>query len=269
MTLCRKRARLLLAAAATLLLTLLPSATTSAATLPNGLTAFCSRVAQTNVPPYPPEAIFASSGAMMACFGPQPNRGGVPLSTPTGSTATSTSSTASGSTTTGSTKNVDAADPQEDVSQNGTRAYGQSEESVAASGPYVVEAWNDSTFFFQPCPDPTGHFKEEATGLGFSSDGGKTFADLGGLPNDDCANARYYGDPSVEAYQAGGNTYFYISSLYLNFTTGESDIAMDACQASGATLTCNTTPTKVASGEPFCVFLDIEFASIDQERGFY
>jgi len=139
---------------------------------------------------------------------------------------------------------------------------------VAASGPYVVEAWNDSTGFLEVGCGPTVMYKEELTGLGFSSDGGKTFTDLGGLPNNDC-NSRYFGDPSVEAYQAGGNTYFYVSSLYIDGTTGESDIAMDACQASGTTLTCNSQPTIVAKGVPGCDFLDKDFASIDQQRGFY
>jgi hypothetical protein len=108
-------------------------------------------------------------------------------------------------------------------------------------------------------------FKEELTGLGFSSDGGKTFTDLGGLPNNDC-NYRYFGDPSVEAYTAGGKTYFYVISLYINLTTGESDLAMDPCLASGTMLTCNSTPTRVATGGPFD-FLDKEFLSIDQARG--
>ena len=78
-------------------------------------------------------SIQASSGAQMYCFGPQQNGPG---------TVSPTSSTFG--------SNVNAASTSEDVSPNGTRAYGQSEESVAASGSYVVEAWNDSTGFFSP-----------------------------------------------------------------------------------------------------------------------
>jgi hypothetical protein len=108
-------------------------------------------------------------------------------------------------------------------------------------------------------------FKEELTGYGFSSNGGGSFTDEGGLPNDCTSGFRYEGDPTVETYSAGGSTYFYIASLYINFNTGQSDLAMDACQA-GATLTCNP-PTIIASGVPQCDFLDKEFMTVDQQRG--
>jgi hypothetical protein len=270
MALRRAQLRLLLVGVGLLIVALAPGATTSAGAAPTGLTAFCSRVAKTNVGPFPANPLFVSSGAMMVCFGPQASQGGVALSTgsaPTSTRASTSSTTTSPGTSSGSTKNVDAANTSEDITSGGTRAYGQSEESIAASGPFVVDAWNDATGFFEgTCGPPM--YKEELTGLGFSSDGGKSFTDLGGLPNNDC-NSRYEGDPSVEAYQVGGSTYFYISSLYINFATGESDIAMDACQASGATLACNSQPTIVAKGVPGCDFLDKDFASIDQQRGFY
>ena len=41
-------------------------------------------------------------------------------------------------------RNVDAASPAEDVSPAGVPAEGQEETSIAAAGPYVVEAWNDA-----------------------------------------------------------------------------------------------------------------------------
>src|SRR2546429_9883376 len=69
--------------------------------------------------------------------------------------------------------NVDAANPQEDISPAGVSAHGQSETSIAAAGPYVVEAWNDATGFVSACGAPAN--KEELTGFGFSADGGKTF----------------------------------------------------------------------------------------------
>src|SRR5205814_2466567 len=163
---------------------------------------------------------------------------------------------------------VDSADPHEDVTASGTQAYGQSETAVAATGQYVVEAWNDATALLSLCPSPM--YKEEVTGYGFSSDGGQSFTDLGGLPNDDCASGfRYFGDPSVEAYSFNGTAYFYISSLYINLTTGQSEIALDACIASGTTLSCSTTPTIVASSDiamAGCDLLDKDFMTVDPVR---
>jgi hypothetical protein len=164
------------------------------------------------------------------------------------------------------------------VSPSGVRAYGQSETSLAATGPYVVEAWNDSTSFFSTCPSPS--FKEEGTGLGFSADGGKSFTDLGGLPNADCTVNIYEGDPSVVAYTAGGSSYFYISSLFDSPTgLGGSYIAMTACKVTGAgkaaTLSCGQPITMASSSActtipdvgQVCNFLDKEFMSVDPARG--
>jgi hypothetical protein len=105
---------------------------------------------------------------------------------------------------------ITAGSPAEDVTRGGARAYGQSGTPIAASGPYVVEAWNDATGHFTACPSP----KAQITGLGFSSDGGKTFTDLQGLPDARCSRDIYWEDPSVVAYRAGGHTYLYISSLF-------------------------------------------------------
>src|SRR5215470_16292974 len=113
----------------------------------------------------------------------------------------------------GTPANVDAASPAEDITPAGLRAYGQSNVSIAASGRYVVEAWNDTTALFTTCPSP----KAQVTGLGFSSDGGKTFTDLTGLPDARCSQDNYQGYPSVVAYRAGGHTYFYISSMFGNY----------------------------------------------------
>lgn len=205
----------------------------------------------------------ASAGAQMFCFGPQTNGAAAPRP--------------SLSPLTPAPGNVNAANPNEDVSPSGVRAYGQSETSVAAAGPYVVEAWNDATGFFASCPSP--QYKEELTGLGFSSNGGKSFLDLGGLPNINCGADLYEGDPSVEAYQVGGRTYFYISSLFdAPSGLGASKIALDACEVIGtgsrATLSCSQ-PVTVAvsstcetfSGYKFCGFLDKDFLSIDPTHG--
>ena len=204
----------------------------------------------------------ASAGAQAFCFGAPGNTAGTPRAAavphPAGSPAP---------------RNVDAASFAEDVNPAGVRAYGQSEVSVAAAGRYVVEAWNDSTTFFTYCG--AAQNKEEGTGFGFSADGGKTFTDLGGLPNANCRNYLYGGDPSVAAYRVGGRTYFYISSLY-NSTAGSgtSQIAMDACEVAGtgsrATLSCgqpviigNSTFCRTVGKTLECDFLDKDFIAVD------
>jgi hypothetical protein len=209
----------------------------------------------------------ASAGARMFCFGPE-------HVTPHPNLRIGRALTASA--------NVDAASFAEDVSPAGVQAGGQSETSIAASGPYVVEAWNDSTGFFSSCGSPMS--KEELTGFGFSSDGGKSFTDLGGLPNSQCNKDVYGGDPSVAAYVVGGSTYFYISSLFNSVTgSGPSLIALDACKVIGsgstATLSCGQ-PIIVGSStqcqrfkigpnqfQLFCSFVDKDFIAIDPAHG--
>lgn len=171
--------------------------------------------------------------------------------------------------------NADAANPAEDVSPAKAQFYGQSETSIAALGSFVVEAWNDSTGFGTQCPAPQS--KEELTGFGFSSDGGATFTDQGGVPNPACSTTGYFtfGDPSVEVWRHGNNTYFYISSLYNNpfDPTAPSELAINACLASGTTISCGP-PVVAAQGGcsttpkgTFCAdFLDKEFLAIDANR---
>jgi hypothetical protein len=205
----------------------------------------------------------ASSGAQMACFGPQAT--GTTRSTfKLPSTRASILAGATGNSFT--TSNVDAGNPAEDQT-NGTQAYGQSETSIAAAGQYVVEAWNDSTGFFAPPCSPS--YKDQATGLGFSSDGGQTFTDLGGLPNVNCSSSVFQGDPSVEVLVSGGSTYFYISSLFFDATNDAEKIAMDVCQVvpgTPASLSCNPTPIIIANPGLFG-FDDKDFLSIDATRG--
>ena len=240
---------------------LLVSATGASAQHPNH--PVCQKIAN--------HQLQASAGAQIYCFGPQPSGPARPFSSvllPN----TSVSGPVSGDTF-GKT-NLDAANPLEDQN-NGTQAYGQSETSIAAAGPYVVEAWNDASGFFAPCPSPNN--KEEFTGFAFSSDGGSTFTDMGGLPNADC-NFRFGGDPSVEVYQVGGNTYFYISSIFTPLTIPANDIAITACQVlpgSPATLSCGQPIVAATSsecvtpvpGSTFCSFLDKDFLSIDPAHG--
>jgi hypothetical protein len=204
----------------------------------------------------------ASSAAQMYCFGAQkPSRTqlsvGPAVSAP---------------------RNVNAASFAEDVSPAGTRGYGQSEESIAAAGRFVVEAWNDSTTFFSTCG--AKHFKEEGTGLAFSVNGGRTFRDLGGLRNPGCHVRLYAGDPSVVSYVAGGHTFFYVFSLYLPATfSGQTHIAFDPCEVMGSGSTAHLhcgRPVVAASSTQcgrfrhhfsFCSFLDKDFATVDPARG--
>lgn len=212
-----------------------------------------------------------SSGAEMYCHGPRAivkpgpdtRRAGVPQGP-------------------GAGPNVDAARVSEDVSEAGVPAQGQSETSIAAAGPYVVEAWNDATTFVSNCPSAMS--KEEGTGLGFSANGGKSFTDLGGLPNRNCRKYLYSGDPSVAAYRVGGRTYFYISSLYLPVNgLGPTKVAFDACKVVGsgssATLSCGQPVVSASSSQcqlfrvhkklrvGFCSFLDKDFIAVDPARG--
>jgi len=213
------------------------------------------------------KSIQASQGAQMFCFGPR--------STSSAQGRSTSTNIASNGPSFGS--NVNAADPQEDVTPSGVQVHGQSEVSVAASGPYVVEAWNDGTGFFAPCGSPNN--KEELTGFGFSTDGGKTFTDLGGLPNSNCDTSRIEGDPSVEVYTVGGATYFYISSIFIPFNIPENALSVTACKVNGsgstATLSCSQPIVAAISSDCvdfgggffFCSFLDKEFLSIDPVRG--
>src|SRR5262249_30155586 len=182
----------------------------------------------------------------------------------------------------GAPRNVNAASFAEDVTPSGVQADGQSEGSIGASRQDIARAGEDPTRVFSS--GPSAMSKEELTGLGFSANGGRSFTDLGGLPNAQCTKDVYQGDPSVAAYRVGGNTYFYIASLF-NSPTGRglSKIAMDACKVVGAgshaTLTCgqpivigsstqcrkeNIGPHKTAL---FCSFTDKDFLTIDPARG--
>ena len=220
-----------------------------------------------------PGQLGASSGARMFCFGPQSTNAARTLRSPSLTASTSTKSSA-GSFNFG--PNVDAATPAEDITPSGVSIQGQSEVSIAAAGPYVVEAWNDGTGFFAPCGSPQN--KEELTGFGFSNNGGASFIDLGGLPNANCDTSRIEGDPSVEVYQVGGKTYFYISSIFIPFLVPENALSVTACQVVGsgssATLACGQPIVAPISSDcesfddfTFCSFLDKEFLSIDPVNG--
>ena len=223
-------------------------------------TPFCKAL---NNPQLNPNGQIYSAGGQMYCFGLQRNGSTVPTSSP--SLAASIIA------------NVDAASTSEDVAPNGTQAYGQSETSIAAVDQYVVEGWNDATGFVSPCPSPNN--KESGTGFGFSNNGGNSFVDMGGIPNDNCASFVSAGDPSVEAWEYQGTHYFYISYLYPSATgLGANNLGLTACKVAGsgtsATLECGQPIIAATSSQcistpagTVCSFLDKDFLSIDPQRG--
>jgi hypothetical protein len=252
-TFARRFSLFLSGAMALLIVTLIPVTANAQTKKPMGIgTTFCKNLYNPSL--NPTGKIHASQGAQMYCFGSQLTFANRPqiLASPTSKI-----------------KNVDAANPSEDISPNGTLAYGQSETSIAAADQYVVEAWNDATAFFAPCPSPKS--KEEGTGFGFSNNKGASFTDLGGLPNANCASSLYEGDASVETWEFQGQHYFYISSLFA--TINGLEVAVTACQVIGsgtsATLECGQ-PTVVATsptGSGGFSSLDKDFATIDPLRG--
>ncbi|GAC1456470.1 MAG: hypothetical protein PVSMB2_09790 [Ktedonobacteraceae bacterium] len=213
--------------------------------------------------------LWASTALRMWCNPPSPTGTSTPTVTP--------------ARTFGS--NVNAANPAEDISPSGVRGYGQSETSIAAIGPYVVEAWNDVTAFVTTlCPAPLN--KEEATGFAFSTNGGTSFVDQGGPPNANCTTHILAGDPSVEAWSSGGSSYFYISSLYFPIFSSSGSapdtrafVAINACNVRGtgvgAVLRCGQPVLAASStecqlsqgGRSFCSFLDKPYLSIDPQHG--
>lgn len=156
-------------------------------------------------------------------------------------------------------KNVDAANPNEDL------APGQSETAIAAAGNLVMSAWNDASGFFLL---PTTN---SLTGVGFSRDGGAIFQDLGGLPNDNF-NQQWGGDPSVVAIDGG--KFFIVSSLYepIGYNCYPSGSSQSAVAVSVAAVTGKgvffSNPIVVASGGDACTFgqtsfLDKDFMTYD------
>jgi len=236
---------------ALLLFTLMPTSAKAAGVRANH--PFCQHLGKT---------IQASSGAQISCFGAQFNGGGEPFRAGIAVAGTNAFRAS-----------VNAANLPEDISPGGVRAFGQSETSIAAAGPYVVEAWNDATQFFSaPCAPQS---KDQGTGFGFSNNGGLTFKDLGGLPNSKCMTSITAGDPSVEVYQVGGKTFFYITSIFIPFTIPENALSVTTCQVVGsgssAKLSCSDPQIMAISSQcdaahTFCSFLDKDFLTIDPGR---
>jgi hypothetical protein len=99
--------------------------------------------------------------------------------------------------------NVPVNNPAEDVVlPNGTGRFTQSETSTAvANDGTVVVAFNDTEETF-------GNIftrDEHVTGYAYSTDGGKTFTDAGGLPESDAGDG---GDPILAVNRSNGHVYF-------------------------------------------------------------
>ncbi len=168
-------------------------------------------------------------------------------------------------------RNVDANNPQGDL------AAGQSETAISAVGSTVVAAWNDATGFFV---SPSTDRRASLTGVGLSTDGGRTFRDLTGLHNNR-PNQQVFGDPTIAAIDAH---HFAIGSLYLPSNFFDCSTGPARFQLSVEILTVSATgaaslglPVVAADGGDFCpllnrmpkqtpnlAFLDKEWLSYDQ-----
>jgi hypothetical protein len=103
--------------------------------------------------------------------------------------------------------NVDANDPNKDL------AAGQSETAIAAqfrtgAPALVMAAWNDATAL--AVTDSTDR-RGSLTGVSVSGDGGRSFHDLIGLPNNN-VDQQWAGDPVVASLRDGRD--FVVGSLY-------------------------------------------------------
>jgi hypothetical protein len=146
--------------------------------------------------------------------------------------------------------NVDANDPQRDL------AAGQSETAIAAVGSTVVTAWNDATGLLVA---PSTDRRASATGLGLSTDGGRSFRDLIGLRNN-APNQQWFGDPTVVAIDAH---HFAIGSLYqpsnqLNCTAGPArlQLAVEILTISATGGVSLGLPVVTADGGDVCPLLN-------------
>ena len=164
--------------------------------------------------------------------------------------------------------NVDAASTSEDV------LGGQSETAIAATSAHVMAAWNDATAFVS---SDSRQPSASGTGVGYSADGGYTFTDLVGLPNNR-RNEAWSGDPSVVSL--GDGVHFIVSSLYLPSSESfslpksvvcahgpvENDVAVSVATVTSNTTVSFTYPIVAARSANYCkvtypAFLDKPFGS--------
>jgi hypothetical protein len=158
--------------------------------------------------------------------------------------------------------NVDAANPSEDL------AAGQSETAIAAASTHVMAAWNDATSFL--FPSDSTQLAASATGVGYSANGGRTFTDLAGLPNNR-PNEMWSGDPSVVS--VGDGVHFLVTSLYFPSTsafnggpdfacprgTVEYEVAVSVATVRSATTVQFLNPIVAAHGGDLCKDLPVHY----------
>lgn len=139
--------------------------------------------------------------------------------------------------------NVDANDPRKDL------APGQSETLIAAAGSNVMVTYNDASGFLGDATTRSGSLN----GVALSRDGGNTWQDLIGLPNND-PHQRWQGDPGVIAID---DSHFIVSGLYIqNFNNFSCDahwtisVSVAHVTATGVTL---SVPKVAVDGGSFCV----------------
>ena len=136
------------------------------------------------------------------------------------------------------------------VAEDGASAQNtQSETSVAAFGSKVVVGFNDSLVCCIPALNLTGY--------AVSTDGGKTFTDMGDVPFQ--STVQPIGDPAV-AHDASGN--FYYASLALGSTGrgAHSLISFYKMAAGSNTFQLVSVPVDVGSGTNF--FADKDYLAV-------
>ena len=146
--------------------------------------------------------------------------------------------------------NVRVNDPTSDGSGNG-----QSEQSVASWGQYVLVAWNDGLGFV-----PASGM--DSQGFGYSTDGGATFVDGGYPPHP--TSTKWTSDPIVTVNEKTGE--FYYCGLLSNAGANLAGIGVVRATFSGSTLTWDT-PHVVRTVPATNNFLDKQWMVADSLTG--
>jgi hypothetical protein len=142
--------------------------------------------------------------------------------------------------------NVSVNNPAEDVIVHKT----QSETSTAvANDGTIISAFNDSE-------ENVGILHPHSTGYAFSTDGGKTFTDAGGLPESDNGDG---GDPMLAVNQTNGNVYLTTLDFF-----GDPVVQFYTSTDSGRTF---GAPVNAFPNLPVNDFLDKPWMTVDNSEG--
>jgi hypothetical protein len=150
--------------------------------------------------------------------------------------------------------NVTVSNPAEDfIGPNGRGRFTQSETTMAvANDGTIISVFNDSEESLGDILTRNEHF----TGYAFSTDGGKTFTDAGGMPESDSGDG---GDPSVAVNRANGDVYLTTLGAF-DFNTVQFFKSTD----NGRTF---TGPVNAFPNTPFTEFLDKSWMTVDNFNG--